>query len=139
MQNTATVGQVLLHPPCEVVVSQVLPSFRFLVAKELVRKHHYSQSEAAKRVGTTQAAISQYFDSKRGQKWSSQPKLLSSLKPFAASTANQIAKGTVSMIESIQLFCTFCQTMKQGTVCHIHRQDASLPETCGVCKSIASR
>ena len=124
-----------MQPPCEVVVSQVLPSFRFLVAKELVTKYHYSQVEAAKKVGTTQAAISQYFDSKRGRRWSKKSNLLSAMKPVAASTARQIATQQVSMVDSIQLFCLFCQSMKRGVVCRIHRDEASLPEGCSVCRS----
>jgi predicted transcriptional regulator len=127
-----------LHPPCEVVVTQVLPSFRFLVAKELVTKYHYSQSDAAKRVGTTQAAISQYFDSKRGRRWSKQSNLLSTIKPFALSTAKQIAKGEVSMVDTIQLFCMFCQSIKRGPVCSIHRHDSLLPKTCAICKPVIS-
>ena len=100
----------------------------------MVRKHHYSQSEAAKRVGATQAAISQYFDSKRGRRWSKRPGLLAAIKPFAVSTANQIAGGEVSMIDTIELFCMTCQGLKRGAVCSIHRHDASLPETCALCK-----
>ena len=128
-----------LHPPCEVVVTQVLPSYRFLVAKELVTKHHYSQSEAAKKVGTTQAALSQYFDSKRGRKWAKQVKLLSAIKPFATSTAEQIARDKVSMIDSIHLFCVFCQTMKKGAVCSIHKQESSLPKYCAACRTVPSQ
>lgn len=108
------------------------------MAKELVTKYHYSQSEAAKRVGTTQAAISQYFDLKRGRRWAKQSDLLSAIKPFAVSTANRIAKGEVSMIDTIQLFCAFCQSMKRGNVCRIHRHDSLLPKTCAICKPVMS-
>ena len=124
-----------MHPPCELVVRQVLPSFRFLVAKELVTKYHYSQTEAAKKVGITQAAISQYFDSKRGRRWATQSHLLSAIKPVAVSTAEQIAKGGVSIVDSIRLFCLFCQSMKEGPVCTIHRREYLLPKTCLACKT----
>lgn len=123
-----------MRPPCEVIVSQVLPSFRFLVAKQLVEKHRYSQTDAAKRVGTTQAAISQYFYSKRGRRWSSQSKLLSAIRPFAVSVADEIAKGKLSMVDTVEVFCALCAHLKRGVVCGIHRNDALLPKTCAVCK-----
>lgn len=57
-----------MRPPCEIVVKQVLPAFRALVAKDLIGKYRFSQVAAAKELGTTQAAISQYLCSKRGEK-----------------------------------------------------------------------
>jgi len=106
-----------LRLPCEVVVRQLLPSFRYLVAKELVENHHYSQTDAAKKVGTTQAAISQYFHAKRGRRWSSQSKLLSVMEPHAISIASKIADGRVSTVDSAHLFCALCKGLKRGAVC----------------------
>jgi len=40
------------------------------------------------------------------------------------------------MVDTIRLFCIFCQTMKRGAVCRIHRHDALLPETCTICKPV---
>jgi predicted transcriptional regulator len=98
-------------------VRQLLPSFRFLVAKELVENYNYSQTDAAKKVGTTQAAISMYFHAKRGRRWYSQPKLLSAMRPQAASTAKKIAHGKVSTVDSAQLFCTLCQGLRKKGIC----------------------
>lgn len=103
--------------PCEVVVRELLPSFRFLVAKELVDNHNYSQTDAARKVGTTQAAISQYFHAKRGRRWSSQSKLLSEIRPNAASFAKRIADGKISTVDSAQLFCALCQGLRKRGVC----------------------
>ena len=57
-----------MYPPCEVVGRFVLPIFRSLIAKELIEKYSFTQVEAAEKLGTTQAAISQYIHSKRGMK-----------------------------------------------------------------------
>ena len=46
--------------PCETVVRYVLPAFRSLVAKKLLEEYNFTQLEAARALGTTQAAISQY-------------------------------------------------------------------------------
>ncbi len=37
-----------MRPPCEIVVRYVLPTFRSLVAKELIEKYSMSQQAAAK-------------------------------------------------------------------------------------------
>ena len=53
---------------CETIGKYVLPVFRSLVAKELINTYHLTQVEAAKRLKTTQAAVSQYINSKRAIK-----------------------------------------------------------------------
>jgi len=53
---------------CEIVVRYILPLFRSVVAKTLIEKHKFTQGEAAEKLGTTQAAISQYIYLKRGFK-----------------------------------------------------------------------
>ncbi len=52
---------------CESVARNVLPLYRAYVAKELVEKYGFTQVSAAKKLGTTQPAISQYLSSKRGR------------------------------------------------------------------------
>ena len=54
--------------PCETVARYVLPVFRSYLSKELIEKYGYTQVETARKLGTTQAAISQYIHSKRGYK-----------------------------------------------------------------------
>lgn len=51
---------------CEIVVKDILPATRALIAKELLETHHMTQQEAAKRMGVTQPAISQYKRELRG-------------------------------------------------------------------------
>ncbi len=57
-----------MGPRCETLGKYVLPVFRSLVAKELISTYHFTQVETAKKLGTTQAAISQYINSKRAFK-----------------------------------------------------------------------
>jgi len=52
----------------EVVVQDVLPAVRALVAKQLVEKHKFTQQAAAEKIGVTQAAVSQYNRELRGWK-----------------------------------------------------------------------
>jgi predicted transcriptional regulator len=52
----------------EIVVQDVLPAVRALVAKQLVEKHKLTQQAAAEKIGVTQAAVSQYNRELRGWK-----------------------------------------------------------------------
>ena len=53
---------------CEIVAKEILPSLRALVAKSLIEKYKLTQQDAAKRLGLTQGAISQYTRNIRGVK-----------------------------------------------------------------------
>ncbi len=53
---------------CEVVVKDILPATRALIAKELLESHKLTQQEAAQKMGVTQPAISQYKRDLRGYK-----------------------------------------------------------------------
>ena len=54
----------LMH--CDTMVRNLLPPMRAEMVSRLVRKAGLSQSDAAKRLGVTRAAISQYLSRKRG-------------------------------------------------------------------------
>jgi len=55
---------LLIH--CDMLVRTVLPSMRAEMVSRLVRDRGLSQSEAARRLGLTRAAVSQYVSRKRG-------------------------------------------------------------------------
>lgn len=55
---------LLIH--CDVLVRTMLPSMRAEMVSRLVRDRGLSQSEAARRLGLTRAAVSQYVSRKRG-------------------------------------------------------------------------
>jgi Predicted transcriptional regulator len=52
--------------PDELVVRNLYPAIRALIATELVRKYKFKQQDAAARLGVSQAAISYYLSQKRG-------------------------------------------------------------------------
>ena len=54
----------LMH--CDTMVRNLLPPMRAEMVLRLVRKQGLSQSDAAKRLGVTRAAVSQYMSRKRG-------------------------------------------------------------------------
>jgi uncharacterized protein len=54
----------LMH--CDTMVRNLLPPMRAEMVVRLVQKQGLSQSDAAKRLGVTRAAVSQYMSRKRG-------------------------------------------------------------------------
>lgn len=101
--------------PCEIVARYVLPAFRSYVAKELIKKHHFTQVEAAQKLGTTQAAISQYIHSKRGYKGSEEFEvILPRVQSVAAETAELIAAEEINTDEVMLSFCKLCTSLREG-------------------------
>ena len=96
---------------CETIGKYVLPVFRSLIAKELINTHKLTQVEAAKRLGTTQAAISQYINSKRAFKGTEQfGDILPELQAMARDTAIQLANREITYEEISIDFCKLCAT-----------------------------
>ena len=54
----------LMH--CDTMVRNLLPPMRAEMVVRLVQKQGLSQSDAARRLGVTRAAVSQYISRKRG-------------------------------------------------------------------------
>jgi hypothetical protein len=117
----------------------VLPAFRSLVAKELIEKHHLSQVEAAKKLGTTQAAISHYLSSKRGDKRIKQIEAVPQVQSIVREVAQGIANKDFSVMENILKFCRLCTALRdQDIICNLHRSvTASLPDNCEICPKIS--
>jgi len=94
---------------CENAVHHILPLYRAFVAKELIAKYNYTQVAAAKKLGTTQAAVSQYVTSKRGHKKSPNYEQIAPLiKNAAIQTAKRIAAAKMSPEEFNESFCELC-------------------------------
>jgi len=109
-----------LRPPCEEIVQQLLPAFRSLVAKELIERHKFSQVEAAKRLGTTQAAISQYLGSKRGFRDPSKIRSTPKVRTAASRVAKELADNKLTKFDVIMSFCKLCVALRDDEdVCQI--------------------
>jgi len=103
-----------LYPPCEVVARYLLPIFRSMVAKELIEKYNFTQVAVAEKLGTTQAAISQYMHSKRGYKSLKQfEDILPEIQSVASETAGNIATGKIDREEVVATFCKLCSTLRK--------------------------
>ena len=123
-----------MRPPCEIVVRYVLPTFRSLVAKKLIEDYNFTQTVAAKKLGTTQATISYYMDSKRGEKRAKQLESVPAIQAVMNEVAIGIATKKVSPIDAMMMFCRLCAALRtEDVICDIHKEHATLPEICKIC------
>jgi predicted transcriptional regulator len=105
-----------MDPQCEIIGKYVLPIFRSLLAKELVQKYHLSQTEAAKKLGTTQAAVSQYLSSKRAYKGIEQVReFMPQIQVMAKDTAKRLVDKEISSKDITLDFCKLCTTFCRNT------------------------
>lgn len=99
---------------CESIARNILPLYRAFVAKELIEKYGYTQVLAAKKLGITQAAISQYVTSKRGQKGTANDKITPSIQAAAVKMAKQLNQNEVSTEEFGAAFCELCEHLRNA-------------------------
>jgi predicted transcriptional regulator len=96
---------------CETIGKYVLPVFRSFVAKELINTYHLTQVEAAKKLKTTQAAVSQYLNSKRAIKSTEKfTDVLPRIQAEAEETAKRLANNETTWDEVTLDFCKLCLT-----------------------------
>ncbi len=129
-----------LRPPCEVVVRSVLPAFRSLVARSLIEDFNFSQVAAAKKLGTTQASISHYLYSKRGEKMVKQLEDSPSVRAIVNEIAEGIAADKISPLDAMLQFCRLCEALRSGDmICDWHKSCLDVPDTCNVCPTSAKK
>jgi hypothetical protein len=93
--------------PCEKAVWYFLPQIRADLAKELVRSG-MTQSQAAKLLGVTPAAVSQYLHKKRGQ----QSIKSREYRKEVQVAADKIRDGAANE-ELHSIVCKCCQILKK--------------------------
>jgi len=99
---------------CEKIARYLLPVFRSLVAKRLIEDHGFTQVEAAERLGTTQAAISQYMTSKRGSGNIKDFNIsVTRVQKLADKTAEEIAKKKKTNDGALSNFCEICISLRR--------------------------
>ncbi len=126
-----------MRPPCEIIVRFVLPALRSLIARELIEKHGFSQVVAAKKLGITQATISHYLYSKRGEKYLKQIEHMDNIRKMVKEVANDIASGELSSLDMISRFCDVCSQLRtKHLLCNMHKDVTLLPDACNLCANL---
>ena len=125
-----------MRPPCEVVVKSVLPAFRSLVARRLIEDFSFSQVKAAKKLGTTQASVSNYIYSKRGKKLVKQLENSPTVQTIVTEIAQGIAEDKISPFDAMLQFCKLCEALRsEDLFCDWNNGITTVSESCKVCSS----
>jgi predicted transcriptional regulator len=104
------------------------------VARSLIEDFNFSQVAAAKKLGTTQASISHYLCSKRGEKMVKQLETSSAIRKIVAEVAEGIATEKLSPFDSMLKFCKLCEALRSGDLMpDWHKNHLNFPEICNVC------
>ena len=99
---------------CEAFARHILPLYRSFVAKDLEKKSGYTKGEAAKKLGTTQAAISQYLTSKRGiKRIPNYDEIAPQIQTTAAKAAERLSTRKMSPEEFSASLCDLCTHLRQ--------------------------
>ncbi len=96
--------------PCELIVWYILPAIRSAIAESMINDHNLRQTEVARKLGVTDAAVSQYLSSKRGKTVIKDPKILKQIKE----SAKRIAKGEEDKI--LLETCRLCDLIKNSKI-----------------------
>jgi predicted transcriptional regulator len=121
-----------MKTPCELVVGKILPVLRASVVKELSGRYHMKQCEIAKKLGITQASVSQYLSSTRagGTKVTDS---LPKIKSYADDIAKRIVAGQ-SKYEWYGVLCAACKDIRESDeFCKMHKVYSHLGG-CDICK-----
>jgi predicted transcriptional regulator len=99
-----------LKIPCEIIVWYILPGIRKELAMSLIEDHKMTQTKVASLLGVTEAAISQYRSSKRGN-----------LEFTDEVIRNEIKKSAQAMIDGnegtmINEMCRICGLIKSSNI-----------------------
>jgi predicted transcriptional regulator len=126
-----------LKPPCEIVVTKILPHIRAGIVKTLTHDYHMKQIDVARTLGITQASVSQYLSSTRGEDEEFQ-KLFPELEEYAKIIAEKIASGE-GKVNQMALLCEACSNIRNdGKFCEYHKGLLHL-DKCGICYETPSK
>ncbi len=109
----------------------ILPAVRAHIAKELIKKHSFTQVSAAKKLELTQSAMSRYLTSDRGSRTQLSDEVIRDIEMIAKDLASRDSPSALTIEE----MCRICLSMRRnGDFCKIHRGlDSGIPDSCDAC------
>ena len=116
--------------PQEIEVRYILPAIRRELARIFVEDHKFSQKEAAKILGLTEAAVSQYHHFKRAKDVVFSSKVIDEIKKSASKILAEKASKQRVIAEMYRI--SNLTTVKQ-ILCDLHRSQSKELESCNVC------
>ena len=116
--------------PQEIEVRYILPAIRKELAKVFIKYHKMNQKEAAKILGLTEAAISQYQHSKRAKEVIFSANIITEIKV----SADRILADQSNKLRVIGEMNRICNlTTVRQVLCDIHRSQSKELKNCNVC------
>lgn len=116
--------------PCELIIWNLLPAIRREFAKILVEDFNLTQREAAKKLGLTESAISNYMKFKRGKEVKFNQKIIDEIEK-ALKEISKSKKDTL-LIEKVCSICTLVR--KYGFLCELHKAYNEKLNNCKICR-----
>ena len=121
-----------MKPPCEMIVTKVLPSIRAAIVKELLENYNMKQTDISEILGISQSAVSQYYTSTRAGDDS-----LYSIFPEITNYAKNIADRIVDKkIDKLDIsLCEPCELIRKNKQFEeFHQQFIDLMK-CKICRT----
>ena len=112
--------------PQEVEVWYVIPAIRSELSKQMLALG-MSQSDIAKKLDVSRAAVSQYVKNKRAN----DIKLDDSIKKKVKASAKKVVEENASVMKEIQLILE--KVKSEGCLCKYHKQIENVECECDVC------
>lgn len=115
-----------MRPPCEIVAKKVLPTIRTVLVRDLITRHELSQKEVAESLGVTQAAISQYLSSARGDRSLENKLKNSELFEKIQELSDRISEEDPQKSQIGEDLCDICDLIREkGILRELHPGDTS--------------
>ena len=116
--------------PQEIEVRYILPAIRRELARIYIQEHSLSQKEAAKILGLTEAAVSQYQHSKRAKEVVFSTDVVNEIRVSAKKIIAEKANRQRLIAEMYRISGL---TKVRHILCDIHRAQSKELESCNVC------
>ncbi len=102
------------RPPCEWRVRELIPVIRAAMARVLVNEYNYSIYQAAKVLGVTPAAVSNYLASRRSRS-SVVERILrdGSIRSLIVEYVGKVVRGEVDVGDAL---CTLCKALASNNI-----------------------
>ena len=116
--------------PQDIEVRYILPAIRRELARIFIQEHKLNQKEAAKILGLTEAAVSQYQHSKRAKEVVFSNNIVDEIKASANRILGEKSNKQRLIAETYRI--SNLATVKQ-ILCDIHRAQSKDLENCNLC------
>jgi len=116
--------------PQEIEVRYIIPAIRGKIARVLVEEKKISQKQAAKILGLTEAAISQYLNGKRGNEVIFSESVIDEIRKSADTILAEKGSRTKVLTEIYRI--SHLTNVKQ-ILCDMHRKHSKGLESCTIC------